>query len=146
MFNSRHGGMLNNQRKRTELARTKTCLRSQIYIKLTRSNDSSKYPLKYFCLKCHIWWELNKTYFPFGVYRHKWAFCSFFFVDVLQKMINNYCVLTITVDSRYYELACNEVPVITRFFAGPELPRACFNALKYGLYEHGSSENTVITR
>jgi hypothetical protein len=35
--------------------------RSQIYIKLTRSNDddSRKHPMKYFCLKCHIWWELN---------------------------------------------------------------------------------------
>ena len=29
-----------------------------------------------------------------------------------------------TVDSRYYELTCYEVPVDTR-------PRACFNALKY---------------
>ena len=36
-----------------------------------------------------------------------------------------------TVDSRYYELACYEVPVTTRFFAGPKLPHACFNALKY---------------
>ena len=36
-----------------------------------------------------------------------------------------------TVDSRYYELAYYEVPVTTRFFAGPELPHACFNALKY---------------
>ena len=33
---------------------------SQIYIKLTRSDDdnSRKHPLKYFCLKCHIWWEI----------------------------------------------------------------------------------------
>ena len=33
----------------------KTCLRSQIYIKLTKSNDddSEQHPLKYFCLKCH---------------------------------------------------------------------------------------------
>ncbi len=51
-----------------------------------------------------------------------------------------------TVDSRYYELACYAVLVKTRFFAGPELPRACFNAFKYGLYEHGSNENTVTTR
>ena len=51
-----------------------------------------------------------------------------------------------TVDSRYYELACYEVPVDPRFFASPERPHACFNALKYWLYEHGSSENTVITR
>ena len=35
--------------------------RSHIYIKLTRSNDddSRKHPLKYFCLKLHIWWETN---------------------------------------------------------------------------------------
>ena len=47
-----------------------------------------------------------------------------------------------TGDSRYYELAYYEVPVNTSFL----LPHACFNALKYGLYEHGSSENTGITR
>ena len=35
--------------------------RSQIYIKLTWCNDddSRKYPLKYFCLKFHIWCEIN---------------------------------------------------------------------------------------
>ena len=35
--------------------------RLQIYIKLTRSNDdeSWKHPLKYFWLKCQIWWEIN---------------------------------------------------------------------------------------
>ena len=34
----------------------KIYFRSQIYIKLTLSNDddSRKHPLKYFCLKCHI--------------------------------------------------------------------------------------------
>ena len=36
--------------------------RSQINIKLTRSNDddSWKHPLIYFCLKLHFWWEINK--------------------------------------------------------------------------------------
>ena len=45
-------------------------LRLQIYIKLTRSNDGDgrKHPLKYLCLKCRIWWEINKTNFLFGVY------------------------------------------------------------------------------
>ena len=36
----------------------------------TRYNDvSRKHPLKYFSLKCHIWWEINKTYSLLGVYR-----------------------------------------------------------------------------
>ena len=43
----------------------KTRLRSQVYIKPIRSNDddSRKHPLKYICLKCHIWWEIYKTNF-----------------------------------------------------------------------------------
>ena len=38
-------------------------------IKLARSNDddSRKQSLKYICLKCHIWCEINQTNFPFGV-------------------------------------------------------------------------------
>ena len=72
------------------------------------------------------------------------ACCDFLFNVATNTEISQF--LHGTVDSRYYELACYEVPVITRFFAGPEPPRACFNALKYGLYEQGSCENTVITR
>ena len=43
----------------------KTNLWSLIYIKLTWSNghDNRK---TYFCLKCHIWWEINQTNFLFG--------------------------------------------------------------------------------
>jgi hypothetical protein len=40
-----------------------------------------------------------------------------------------FMVLFTTVDSHYYELAYYEVSVHTRFFAGLELPYACFNAL-----------------
>ena len=45
-------------------------LRLQIDIKLTRSNDGEgrKHPLKYLCLKCRIWLEINKTNFLSGVY------------------------------------------------------------------------------
>ena len=54
--------------------------RSQIYIKLTRSNDddSWKHPLKYFSLKCHIWWEINNvtSHLEFIA---QWAFYSFLF-------------------------------------------------------------------
>ena len=51
------------------IGKKKSCLRSQIYIKLKLSNgdDSRKHPLKYFCLKCHILWEISKTNFPFWV-------------------------------------------------------------------------------
>ena len=31
-------------------------------------DDRRKHHLKYFCLKCNIWWEINKTTFLFGVY------------------------------------------------------------------------------
>ena len=43
--------------------------RSQIYIKLTLSNndDSRKHPLKYFCLKCHIHWKIKN---PFSRFIH----------------------------------------------------------------------------
>ena len=58
------------QRNIAELIRTKSW-RSLMYRKRTRSNDDvkRKHPLKYFGLKCHMLWEINKTYFPFGVYR-----------------------------------------------------------------------------
>ena len=53
------------------IGRKKTCLRSQIYTKITQSNDydSRKHLLKYFSLKCHNWWEQNQTNFLFGVIR-----------------------------------------------------------------------------
>ena len=53
---------------------------SQIYIKLTRSNDdddSRKHPLKYFCMKCHIWWEIN-NWISHLEFIAQWAFHSFF--------------------------------------------------------------------
>ena len=58
----------------------KKFLRSQIYIKLTRSNDddSRKHPLKYFCLKCHIWWEINNLTSRLE-FIAQWAFYSFLF-------------------------------------------------------------------
>ena len=53
--------------------------RSQIYIKLTQSNDDSwKHPLKYFCLKCHIWWEINNLTSRLE-FIAQWAFDSFLF-------------------------------------------------------------------
>ena len=67
------------------------CLRSKIYINLRDLNydDSRNVPLKYFCLKCHIWWEI-KTNFLYEVYRsrsdlficfliHK-KMCNWFFI------------------------------------------------------------------
>ena len=54
--------------------------RSQIYIKLTRSNngDGKKHPLKYLCLKCHIWWEINNLTSRLE-FIAQWAFYSFLF-------------------------------------------------------------------
>ena len=54
--------------------------RSQIYIKLTRTkdDDSWKHPLKYFCLKCHIRWEINNLTSHLEVIA-QWVFCSFLF-------------------------------------------------------------------
>ena len=48
-------------KERYRISKKQKSWRSQIYIKLTRSNDddSWKHPLNYFCLKCHIWWEIN---------------------------------------------------------------------------------------
>ena len=48
-------------KERYRIGKKQKSWRSQIYIKLTQSNDddSWKHPLKYICLKCHIWWEIN---------------------------------------------------------------------------------------
>ena len=48
--------------------------------KLTRSNDADswKHLLKYFCLKCHIWWQINNP--SLGLeFITRWAFYSFLF-------------------------------------------------------------------
>ena len=54
--------------------------KSQLYIKLTRSNDddSRKHPLKYVCLKCHTWWEINNLTLRLE-FIAQWAFYSFLF-------------------------------------------------------------------
>ena len=54
--------------------------RPQIYIKLTRSNDddSRKHPLKYFCLKSRIWWEINNLISRLE-FIAQWAFFPIFF-------------------------------------------------------------------
>ena len=54
--------------------------RSQIYMKLTRSNDdnSRKHPLKYFRLKCHIWWDINNLILRL-VLIAQWVFYLFLF-------------------------------------------------------------------
>ena len=57
-------------KERYRIGKKQKSWRSQIYIKLTRSNDDSrKHPLKYFCLKFHTRWEINNPIFAFGVYR-----------------------------------------------------------------------------
>ena len=62
------------------MVRKKTCLRTLIYIKLTRSNDddSRKHPLKYFSLKFHIWREINNLILRLE-FIAQWAFYSFWF-------------------------------------------------------------------
>ena len=58
-------------KERYSIGKNKTCLRSQIYIKLTRSNDndSRKHPLKFVCMKYIIFDEkVNKNNFPVSVY------------------------------------------------------------------------------
>ena len=73
----------------------KTCL-SQIYIKLTWSNDD---PLKCFCLKCHIWWEINQTKFPFGVYRSVSVLFNFFLI-VMQNVLSFFSRLSCVPNDR----------------------------------------------
>ena len=64
--------------------------RSQIYIKLTRSNDddSWKHPLKYICLKCHIWWEINNLTLCLE-FIAQWAFLFIFILASMQCKIYN---------------------------------------------------------
>ena len=46
-----------------------------------------EYPLKYFCPKCHIWWEINNTNFLFGVYRSvRVLFICSYCIDVMQNV------------------------------------------------------------
>ena len=67
-------------KERYRIGKKQKSWRSQIYIKLTRSNDddSRKHPLKYFCLKCHIWWEINNLTSRLE-FIAQWAFYSFLF-------------------------------------------------------------------
>ena len=60
---------------------------SQIYIKLTPSNDDDnrKHPLKYFCLKFHIWWEMCNLNLRF-IYRSV-IFICLFGINVIQCVI-----------------------------------------------------------
>ena len=69
--------------------------RSQIYIKLIRSNDddSRKHPLKYFCLKCHIWWEINNLTLHLE-FIAQWAFYSFFLASMSCKMCNRFFTIS----------------------------------------------------
>ena len=68
--------------------------RSQLYIKLTRSNDdgSRKHLLKYFSLKFHIIFMMrNKWYnFAFGVYRSVRVLCIYVLASMQCKMFNRF--------------------------------------------------------
>ena len=67
-------------KERYRIGKKQKSWRSQFYIKLTRSNDddSWKHPLKYFCMKCHIWWEINNLTLRLE-FIAQWAFYSFLF-------------------------------------------------------------------
>ena len=79
----------------------KTCLRSQFYIKLTRSSYvQTKHHLKYFCLKCHIWWKINKTNFLFGVIRSVSVLFILFFNQCHAKCVIGFSLFSRDPDSR----------------------------------------------
>ena len=77
--------------------------RSQINIKLTRSNDDNswKHSLKYFGQKCHIWWEINNLTSRLELIA-QWAFYSLFILASMQCKICNrvfhYSLVTQLVD------------------------------------------------
>ena len=58
--------------------------------KLTQFNDDDSRKHKYFCLKCHIWWELNKTDLPLGVYCSMSVLFIFCFESMSCKMCNHF--------------------------------------------------------
>ena len=67
-------------KERYRIGKKQKSWRSHNYIKLSRSNDDDSliHPLKYFCLKCHIWWEINNPTSRLELIA-QWAFCSFLF-------------------------------------------------------------------
>ena len=67
-------------KERYRIGKKQKSWRSQIYIKHTRSNDDDSWthPLKYFRLKCHIWWEINNLTSRLELIA-QWVFYSFLF-------------------------------------------------------------------
>ena len=72
--------MCNTLKERYRIGLKQNSWWSQIYIKLTSTNDddSRKHTLKYFCLKWRSWWEINNLISRLE-FIAQWAFYLFLF-------------------------------------------------------------------